>query len=141
MVVWCCRHSLEELQQLVDSAVRCIEGTQETIDTAIRRKTDPVSAQALLPSLRLQSMHSLCLAADASAAEAVRAAASDSLSLVWLEPPAPLLKAGTSVLKACWLTLSRFALPAASEDQGSLAGAPHWAGSAAQELHFCGTCC
>ncbi len=57
VTAWCCRHSLEELQQLVYSAVRCIEGTQETIDSAIRRKTDPVSALELLPTLRLHWMH------------------------------------------------------------------------------------
>ena len=57
VTAWCCRHSLEELQQLVDSAVRCIEGTQETIDSAIRRKTDPVSALELSPTLRLHWMH------------------------------------------------------------------------------------
>ena len=68
----CCRHSLEELQQLVYSAVRCIEGTQETIDSAIRRKTDPVSAQAMLPPLQLQLMHWICHKAGA-----VPAAASD----------------------------------------------------------------
>ena len=95
VIVWCSRHSLEELQQLVDSAVRCIEGTQETTDAAIRRKTDPVSAQALLPpSVPAADALHLLQGIDCACCS------TRPLSLVWLGPPAPPVHVHTPVLQA-----------------------------------------
>eukprot|EP00891_Asterochloris_glomerata_P005677 jgi/Astpho2/5677/Aster-02919 len=68
------RHSLEELQQLVDSAVRCIEGTQETIDSAIRRKTDPPLKTKAVPLGPLTGLAAL-RKGRASAAPAVEGGA------------------------------------------------------------------
>ena len=99
VILWCCRHSLEELQQLVDSAVRCIEGTQETIDAAIRRKTEPVSAAAI-PAAAVDALH-LTQGRGCTCCTII------PLLLVWLGPPKPPLHVGTAELKACWLMLSR----------------------------------